>query len=192
MKKTSLAEFSHPRINGIIAAEVPADDLLLEAQITHGNNEVILGTYLGKALKFNEKNVRPMGRGARGVTAIKLGKDDVVVGADVIGENDKYILTVTENGIGKKSDLALYRLQNRGGKGLINIKITPERGKVIGLVTLNDEDSEIILCSEKGILNKQDTSELRSKGRATQGVKLINLKPGDRMVAIEKVKKEED
>jgi len=192
VKKTSLAEFSHPRINGIIAAEVPADDLLLEAQITHGNNEVILGTYLGKALKFNEKNVRPMGRGARGVTAIKLGKGDCVVGADVIAESDKYILTVTETGIGKKSDLALYRLQNRGGKGLINIKITAERGKVIGLVTLNEEDSEIILCSEKGILNKQGTSELRSKGRATQGVRLVNLKPGDRVVAIEKVKKEED
>ncbi len=191
VKKTSLAEFSHPRINGIIAAEVPADDLLLEAQITHGNNEIILGTYLGKALKFNEKNVRPMGRGARGVTAIKLGKSDFVVGADVIAENDKYILTVTENGIGKKSDLTLYRLQNRGGKGLINIKITEERGKVVGLVTLNDEDSEIILCSEKGILNKQDTSELRSKGRATQGVKLVNLRPGDRLVAIEKVKQEE-
>jgi len=192
VKKTSLAEFSHPRINGIIAAEVPEDDLLLEAQITHGNNEIILGTYLGKALKFNEQNVRPMGRGARGVIAIKLGKGDCVVGADVINENDKYILTVTENGIGKKSDLALYRLQNRGGKGLINIKITPKLGKVIGLVTLNDSDSEIVLCSEKGILNKQDTAELRAKGRATQGVKLINLKPGDRLVAIEKVKKEED
>ena len=192
VKKTSLAEFSHPRINGIIAAEVPQDDLLLEAQITHGNNEIILGTYLGKALKFNEKNVRPMGRGARGVTAIKLGKGDFVVGADVITESDRYILTVTENGIGKKSDLALYRLQNRGGKGLINIKITEKLGKVVGLVTLNEEESEIILCSEKGILNKQDTSELRAKGRATQGVKLVNLKPGDRLVAIEKVKKEED
>jgi DNA gyrase subunit A len=192
VKKTSLAEFSHPRINGIIAAEVPENDLLLEAQITHGNNEIILGTYLGKALKFNEQNVRPMGRGARGVIAIKLGKGDCVVGADVIHETDKYILTVTENGIGKKSDLALYRLQNRGGKGLINIKITEKLGKVIGLVTLNENDREIILCSEKGILNKQDTSQVRSKGRATQGVKLINLKPGDRMVAIEKVKKEED
>ncbi len=191
VKKTSLAEFSHPRNNGIIAAEVPADDLLLEAQITHGDNEVILGTYLGKALKFNEKNVRPMGRGARGVTAIKLGKGDFVVGADVIAANDKYILTVTENGIGKKSDLALYRLQNRGGKGLINIKITEKLGKVVGLVTLNDEDSEIIICSEKGILNKQDTSALRSKGRATQGVILVNLKSGDRVVAIEKVKQEE-
>jgi DNA gyrase subunit A len=192
VKKTSLAEFSHPRNNGIIAAEVPQNDLLLEAQITHGNDEIILGTYLGKALKFNEKNVRPMGRTSRGVTAIKLGKDDFVVGADVIDANDKYILTVTENGIGKKSDLSLYRLQNRGGKGLINIKITEKLGKVIGLVTLNEEESEIILCSEKGILNKQDTSALRAKGRATQGVKLINLKPGDRLVAIEKVKKEED
>jgi DNA gyrase subunit A len=192
VKKTSLAEFSHPRINGIIAAEVPEDDRLLEAQITHGNNDIILGTYLGKALKFNEQNVRPMGRGARGVIAIKLGKGDCVVGADVINETDKYILTVTENGIGKKSDLALYRLQNRGGKGLINIKITEKLGKVIGLVTLNENDREIILCSEKGILNKQDASQVRSKGRATQGVKLINLKPGDRVVAIEKVKKEED
>jgi DNA gyrase subunit A len=191
VKKTSLAEFSHPRINGIIAAEVPEDDRLLEAVITSGSNEVILGTYLGKALKFNEANVRPMGRGARGVTAIKLGKGDFVVGADVITETDKYILTVTENGIGKKSDLALYRLQNRGGKGLINIKITEKLGKVVGLATLGEEDSEIILCSEKGILNKQDTSELRAKGRATQGVKLVNLKPGDRVVAIEKVQQEE-
>ena len=192
VKKTSLASFSRPRINGIIAAEVPEDDLLLEAQITNGNNEIILGTYLGKALKFNEVNVRPMGRGARGVIAIKLGKDDFVVGADMISENDKYILTVTENGVGKKSDLALYRLQHRGGKGLINIKITGKLGKVIGLVTLNENDREIILCSEKGIVNKQDTAQVRSKGRATQGVKLINLKPGDRLVAIEKVKKEAD
>ncbi|MFH2107899.1 MAG: DNA topoisomerase (ATP-hydrolyzing) subunit A [Chrysiogenia bacterium] len=190
VKKTSLAAFSRPRINGIIAAEVPDDDLLLEAQITNGNNDIILGTYLGKALKFNEEHVRPMGRGARGVIAIKLGKDDFVVGADMISENDKYILTVTEHGVGKKSDLSLYRLQNRGGKGLINIKITEKLGKVIGLVTLNDNEGEIILSSEKGILNKQDTAQVRSKGRATQGVKLINLKPGDRLVAIEKVKKE--
>ena len=191
VKKTSLAEFSHPRISGIIAAEVPDDDRLLEAVITSGRNEVILGTYLGKALKFSEANVRPMGRGARGVTAIKLGKGDCVVGADVIDEQDKYILTVTENGVGKKSDLSLYRLQNRGGKGLINIRITEKLGKVVGLATLGEEDSEIILCSEKGILNKQDTSELRAKGRATQGVKLVNLRPGDRVVAIEKVKQEE-
>ncbi|MCJ7524935.1 MAG: DNA gyrase subunit A [Candidatus Aminicenantes bacterium] len=190
VKKTSLAAFSRPRINGILAAEVPDDDLLLEAQITNGNNDIILGTYLGKALKFNEEHVRPMGRGARGVIAIKLGKDDFVVGADMITENDKYILTVTEHGVGKKSDLSLYRLQKRGGKGLINIKITEKLGKVIGLVTLNDNEGEIILSSEKGILNKQDTAQVRSKGRATQGVKLINLKPGDRLVAIEKVKKE--
>jgi DNA gyrase subunit A len=192
VKKTALAAFSRPRINGIIAAEVPDGDVLLEAQITDGNNEIILGTYLGKALKFNEKDVRAMGRGARGVTAIKLAKDDYVVGADVIGEKGKHILTVTENGFGKKSELSLYRLQKRGGKGLINIKITEKLGKVIGLVTLHEDDCEIILSSEKGILNKQDALQIRSKGRATQGVKLINLKPGDRLVAIEKVTKEAD
>lgn len=192
VKKTALSAFSRPRINGIIAAEVPEGDMLLEAQITDGNNEIILGTYLGKALKFNEKDVRAMGRGARGVTAIKLAKDDYVVGADVIGEKGKHILTVTENGFGKKSELSLYRLQKRGGKGLINIKITEKLGKVIGLVTLHEDDCEIILCSEKGILNKQDALQIRSKGRATQGVKLINLKPGDRLVAIEKVTKDAD
>lgn len=192
VKKTALSAFSRPRISGIIAAEVPKGDMLLEAQITDGNNEIILGTYLGKALKFNEKDVRAMGRGARGVTAIKLAKDDFVVGADVIGEKGKHILTVTENGFGKKSDLSLYRLQKRGGKGLINIKITEKLGKVIGLVTLHEDDCEIILSSEKGILNKQDALQIRSKGRATQGVKLINLKPGDRLVAIEKVTKEAD
>jgi DNA gyrase subunit A len=192
VKKTALSAFSRPRINGIIAAEVPEGDMLLEAQITDGNNEIILGTYLGKALKFNEKDVRAMGRGARGVTAIKLAKDDFVVGADVIGEKGKHILTVTENGFGKKSELSLYRLQKRGGKGLINIKITEKLGKVIGLVTLHEDDCEIILSSEKGILNKQDALQIRSKGRATQGVKLINLKPGDRLVAIEKVTKEAD
>lgn len=192
VKKTSLSAFSRPRISGIIAAEVPKGDMLLEAQITDGNNEIILGTYLGKALKFNEKDVRAMGRGARGVTAIKLAKNDFVVGADVIGEKGKHILTVTENGFGKKSDLSLYRLQKRGGKGLINIKITEKLGKVIGLVTLHEDDCEIILSSEKGILNKQDALQIRSKGRATQGVKLINLKPGDRLVAIEKVTKEAD
>jgi len=192
VKKTALSAFSHPRINGIIAAEVPAGDMLLEAQVTDGSDEIILGTYLGKALKFNEKDVRAMGRGARGVTAIKLAKNDFVVGADVIDKKGKYILTVTENGFGKKSELSLYRLQKRGGKGLINIKITQKLGKVIGLVTLHEEDCEIILCSEKGIVNKQDALQIRSKGRATQGVKLINLKPGDRLVAIEKVTRETD
>ncbi len=187
VKKTALAAYSKPRANGIIAAEVREGDELIEAQITDGDNEIILGTNQGKAIKFNEKDVRVIGRTGMGVIGIRLNKDDLVVGADVIRETDKYVLTVTENGIGKKSDLSLYRLQARGGKGLINISINERLGKVIGLVTL-DDSSDIILSSEQGKVIKQDASPLRSQGRATQGVRIINLKSGDRLVALEKVK----
>ena len=190
VKKTSLAAFSRPRVNGIIAADVPENDSLFEAQITNGENEIILGTNLGKAIKFNEKDVREMGRGARGVIGIKLDKEDYLVGADIIGEEVKYILTVTENGFGKKSDLSLYRLQSRGGKGLINIKINDKLGRVIGLVTLGEAD-DIILSSEHGILNKQNSTKIRSQGRATQGVKIINLRTGDTLVSLDKVHNEE-
>jgi len=187
VKKTSLAAFSRPRVNGIIAAEVPEGDSLFEAQITEGNNEVILGSNLGKAIRFDEMDVRVMGRNARGVIGIRLEKDDFLVGADVIREEDKYILTVTENGFGKKSELSLYRKQTRGGKGLINIRINERLGKVIGLVILNDDD-EIILGSEKGIFNKIKSSKIRAQGRATQGVKIINLRMGDRLVSLDKVR----
>jgi DNA gyrase subunit A len=190
VKKTSLEAFSKPRVTGIIAADVPEDDVLFEAQITNGQNEIILGSHQGKALKFNENDVREMGRNARGVIGIRIESDDFLVGADIINPNDKYILTVTENGFGKKSDLSLYRLQTRGGKGLINIKITSRIGKVIGLVTLSDTD-DIILSSEKGILNKQYSTKIRAQGRATQGVKIINLRNEDTLVSLDKVRSDE-
>lgn len=189
VKKTSLSAFSRPRINGIIAADVREGDSLFEAQISDGDNEIILGTNLGKAIRFHEWDVREIGRTGRGVIGIRMDKDDFVVGADVIRENDKYILTVTENGIGKKSELDLYRIQNRGGKGLINIRINERLGKVIGLVTLRDRE-EFILSSEQGKTIKQDSDALRAQGRATQGVRIINLKPGDRLVTLEKVRSE--
>jgi len=191
VKKTSLTAFSRPRVNGIIAASVDEDDLLFEAQITDGNSEIILGSNLGKAIKFNEQDVRRMGRNARGVHGIKLDKNDFLVGADIIIGDQKYILTVTENGIGKKSDASLYRLQKRGGKGLINMRLNERLGKVIGLVTLGEND-DIILSSEHGILNKQHSSKIRSQGRATQGVKVLNLKSGDKLVSLDKVKIETD
>jgi DNA gyrase subunit A len=187
VKKTSLSAFSKPRVTGIIAADVPEGDYLFEAQITNGDNEIILGTNLGKSLKFHESDIREMGRGARGVIGIRLEKHDFLVGADIIGKDVKYILTVTENGYGKKSDLDLYRLQSRGGKGLINIRINEKLGKVIGLVTLGESD-EILLSSERGIINKQSSSRIRSQGRATQGVKIINLREGDRLVSLDKVR----
>jgi len=189
VKKTSLSAFSRPRVNGIIAADVREGDSLFEAQITDGDDEIILGTNLGKAIRFHEWDVREIGRTGRGVIGIRMAKDDFVVGADVIQENDKYILTVTENGIGKKSELDLYRIQNRGGKGLINIRINERLGKVIGLVTLRDRE-EFILSSEQGKTIKQDSAALRAQGRATQGVRIIHLKPGDRLVTLEKVRSE--
>jgi len=191
VKKTSLADFSRPRVNGIIAADVREGDQLIEAQITDGENEIILGTSRGKAIKFYEEEVREMGRTARGVIGIRLDDDDFVVGADIITKEDKYVLTVTENGIGKKSELSLYRLQGRGGKGLINITINERLGKVIGLLTLGD-DTDIILSSMQGKLTKQSSSSIRPQGRATQGVKIINLKEGDKLVSVEKVSTQED
>jgi DNA gyrase subunit A len=189
VKKTSLSAFSRPRANGIIAADVREGDSLFEAQITDGDDEIILGTNLGKAIRFHEWDVREIGRTGRGVIGIRMDKNDFVVGADVIQENDKYILTVTENGIGKKSELDLYRIQNRGGKGLINIRINERLGKVIGLITLRDRE-EFILSSEQGKTIKQDSDAIRAQGRATQGVRIINLKPGDRLVTLEKVRSE--
>lgn len=189
VKKTSLAAFSKPRVNGIIAADVRDGDALFEAQITEGDDEIILGTNLGKAIRFHEWDVREIGRTGRGVIGIRLDEGDFVVGADIVRDADKYILTVTERGIGKKSELSLYRVQNRGGKGLINIAINERLGKVIGLVTLKDRE-EIILSTEQGKIIKADSSGLRPQGRATQGVKIINLKPGDRLVALEKVRSE--
>jgi len=162
---------------------VPEEDTVFEARITGGENEVILGTNLGKAIKFNEKNVRPIGRNARGVTGIRMAKEDYLVGADVINDENNTILTVTENGIGKKSDLSLYRLQSRGGKGVINMKINEKTGKVIGLVTLRNDD-DLILSSKNGVLNKQSSTQIRAQGRATQGVKILKLRAGDMLVSI--------
>lgn len=186
VKKMPLSSFSRPRANGIIVAKVPEDDTLFEARITGGDNEVILGTNLGKAIKFNEKNVRPIGRNARGVTGIRMSKEDYLVGADVVDGEINTILTVTENGIGKKSDLSLYRLQNRGGKGVINMKINEKNGKVIGLVTLMEND-DLMLSSKNGVLNKQSSSQMRSQGRATQGMKILKLRGGDKLVSITKI-----
>ncbi|MCP4213471.1 MAG: DNA gyrase subunit A [bacterium] len=191
VKKTSLSAFSRPRVNGIIAADVREGDQLIEAQITDGDSEIILGTNLGKAIRFSEKEVREIGRTGRGVLGIRISEEDFVVGADIITNAKKYVLTVTENGIGKKSEISLYRLQGRGGKGLINIRINERLGKVIGLVTLEESD-DIILSSSQGKLIKQSSSSIRAQGRATQGVKIINLREGDTLVSLEKVAAQDD
>jgi DNA gyrase subunit A len=187
VKKTSLADFSRPRSSGIIAASVDDDDSLLEAVLAPKNSEVILATHFGKAIIFNVDEIREMGRNARGVIAIRLDKNDFLIGADLISPKQRFILTCTQNGYGKKSDLTLYRRQKRGGKGILNIKVSERIGNVVGLVTLEEELTEVVISSEKGSVKKLDTMTLRAQGRATQGVRIINLRAQDKVVAIEKI-----
>lgn len=191
VKKISLSDISRPRAKGINIAFVPSEDVLLEAQVTSGNNDVIIGTHLGKAIRFNEQDVRLMGRGARGVIAIRLSQGDFIAGVDIINDEDKYILTVTEFGYGKKSEVSLYRRQTRGGKGILNIRINENMGKVIGLITMS-ENYDFIISSEKGVINKISADDIRPKGRITQGITLMSMKKGDKVVALEKMLKEEN
>jgi len=189
VKKISVSDISRPRAKGINVAAVPENDSLFEAQITAGDNDIIVGTHFGKSIRFSEKDIRQMGRGARGVIAIRMTSDDFLVGADIIREEDTYILAVTENGFGKKSELSLYRKQTRGGKGILNMRINEHTGKIVGLVTLND-NNDLIVSSEKGVINKISTDDIRAKGRITQGVTIMSLRKGDKIVALEKMDKE--
>jgi len=185
VKKTPLLAFSRPRARGIIAALVPEEDALFEAQLVQPGEEIIMGTSRGLAIRFLESDVRMMGRTSRGVMGIRLSDEDVLVGADVIREGRRCILTVTELGMGKKSEADLYRLQHRGGKGLINMRLNEKTGLVIGLVTLDDQ-SDIVLCSAKGVINRFSSTVLRAQGRITQGVKVIHLRGGDKLVSLDK------
>jgi DNA gyrase subunit A len=185
IKKTALSAFSNPRRAGINAMDLPEGDELIETGITDGNNEVILAASGGLAVRFHEENVRPMGRGAYGVRGITLGKDDHVVGMVVV-KRPTTLLTVTENGYGKRSDISDYRLTKRGGKGVINIKTTERNGKVIAVKEIVDDD-ELMIISQRGIIIRMGVSKVRVMGRATQGVRLIHLDTGDRVIDVARV-----
>jgi len=181
VKKTELAAFSNPRPSGIIALSVEDDDALIEAVLTSGADEVLLATREGMAIHFSEEDVRPMGRAAYGVKGIELESGDEVVALEVVAEGT--VLTVTGNGYGKKTDLGEYRLQTRGGKGLINIKTEGRNGPVVGVKLLRREE-EVMLISEKGMIIRLDTSEISTIGRNTQGVRMIQLEEGDHLVSV--------
>ncbi len=181
VKKTELAAFSNPRPSGIIALSVEDDDALIEAVLTSGGDEVLLATREGMAIHFHEEDVRPMGRAAYGVKGIELETGDEVVALEVVAEGT--VLTATANGYGKKTDLAEYRLQSRGGKGLINIKTSGRNGPVVGVKLLRREE-EVMLITEKGMIIRLDTSEISTIGRNTQGVTLIQLEEGDHLVSV--------
>ncbi|HEX3663348.1 MAG TPA: DNA gyrase subunit A [Acidobacteriaceae bacterium] len=185
VKKTPLKDFSNVMARGIIAIGVDDEDELVGVRITDGQQIVFIATHDGMAIRFGEEDVRSMGRPAYGVRGIDLGKNDYVVGLAVTPKKNgtvHRILSVTENGFGKRTDVEEYRLQTRGGKGVINVKTTAKNGKVVG-IQLVDETSEIIVISQYGKIIRIDTNTVRAAGRSTQGVKLLNLEEGDKVAA---------
>ena len=189
IKKTVLSAFSNPRRGGINAMNVPQDDNLIEAKITDGTCDIVLATTEGQAIRFHEDKVRDMGRAAYGVKGITLVKNDRVIGMVVV-KRDATLLSVTENGFGKRTSISDYRVTNRGGKGIINIKTTQRNGKVIDIKEVVTDD-ELMLITQKGIIIRQPVKQITVIGRATQGVKLINLDAGDKVVDVARVVKGE-
>ncbi|MBT8288440.1 MAG: DNA gyrase subunit A [Flavobacteriaceae bacterium] len=192
VKKTSLEQYSRPRTNGINAITIREDDELLEAKLTSGDSQVVLAVKSGKAIRFEESKTRPMGRNASGVRGIKLADDkDEVVGMISVNDMESDILVVSENGFGKRSSLDDYRITNRGGKGVKTISITEKTGKLVSIKNVSDSD-DLMIINKSGIAIRMAVQDLRVMGRATQGVKLINLKNGDSIAAVAKVMHDED
>jgi DNA gyrase subunit A len=192
VKKTSLEQYSRPRSNGINAITIREGDELLEAKLTNGNSHVMMAVKSGKAIRFEENKTRPMGRGASGVRGIRLNSEnDEVVGMIAVNDMDANILVVSENGYGKRSNLEDYRVTNRGGKGVKTISITDKTGELVTIKNVIDQD-DLMIINKSGIAIRMEISGLRVMGRATQGVKLINLKGNDTIAAVAKVMKGEE
>ncbi len=193
VKKTSLEQYSRPRTNGINAITIKEDDELLEAKLTTGESQVMLALKSGKAIRFEEAKTRPMGRNASGVRGIRLAneKTDEVIGMIAVDDMESNILVVSENGYGKRSSLDDYRITNRGGKGVKTISITEKTGNLVSIKNVTDSD-DLMIINKSGIAIRMAVEDLRVMGRATQGVKLINLKGNDSIAAVAKVMHDED
>ncbi len=192
VKKTSLEQYSRPRQNGINAITIRDSDELLEAKLTTGTSQIILGLKSGKAIRFEEGKTRPMGRNASGVRGITLAHDnDEVIGMISVHNFEDNILVVSENGYGKRSNIDDYRVTNRGGKGVKTISITEKTGGLVAIKNVTDSD-DLMIINKSGIAIRMGVEDLRVMGRATQGVKLINLKGNDSIAAVAKVMKDED
>jgi len=185
IKKTALEAYSNPRSGGIIALTLEEGDELISTKLTDGQRHLFIATKLGKAIHFPEDQIREMGRTARGVRAIRLNKDDEVVGMEVVIPHTS-ILTVTENGYGKRSLASEYRVQNRGGSGIFTIKRTKKTGEVIGIKTITEED-DVMLVSNKGKIIRLRAADIPIQGRTTQGVRLISLEEGEKVVSVAKL-----
>ncbi len=192
VKKTSLEQYSRPRQNGINAITIREGDELLEAKLTTGTSEILLGLKSGKAIRFEESKTRPMGRNASGVRGITLAsEEDEVIGMVSVHNFEDDILVVSENGYGKRSTIDDYRITNRGGKGVKTISVTDKTGNLVSIKNVSDSD-DLMIINKSGIAIRMSVEDLRVMGRATQGVKLINLKDTDSIAAVAKVMKDED
>ena len=192
VKKTSLEQYSRPRSNGINAITIKEGDVLLEAKLTTGQSQVVLAVRSGKAIRFEENKTRPMGRNASGVRGIKLADDkDEVIGMISVNDMDSDILVVSENGYGKRSKLDDYRMTNRGGKGVKTISVTEKTGSLVSIKNVSDSD-DLMIINKSGIAIRMEVESLRVMGRATQGVRLINLRENDSIAAVAKVLKDDD
>ena len=181
IKKCELTEFDNPLARGIIAISLDEGDELIAARLSNGDNYMFLATNGGMAIKFLEKEVRAMGRPARGVAAMDLADKDFLIGAEVV-EKDGLILSISETGYGKRTPLEDYRLTHRGGKGVINMKVTKKIGSVVGILSVK-EDTDVVIISADGKILRTESSQIRQAGRSTQGVRLVNLDEGDRVAA---------
>jgi len=191
VKKTELAAYSNPQRGGIYAIEIREGDQLIEAAITDGDNDLLLGTANGKAIRFHEDDVRPTGRRTMGVKGITLkGKDDAVVGMVVV-KREGTVLAVSENGFGKRTEISNYSVQHRGGQGVITIKTNKKVGKMVALKEVVDED-DLMIITHKGVLIRQPVEQITTIGRNTQGVKLIRLDAGDKIAAVSRVVESDD
>jgi len=192
VKKTSLEAYSRPRQNGINAITIKDGDQLLEAKLTNGSSEIILAKKSGKAIRFNEEKVRAVGRTSQGVKGVTLeGKDDEVIGMVCINDPSVNVLVVSEKGYGKRSEVGEYRITNRGGKGVKTLNVTEKTGALIAIKYVTD-DNDLMIINRSGLTIRMSVSDLRVMGRATQGVRLINLKGDDSIAAVAKVEISED
>ena len=190
IKKTALESYSNIRRNGINAINLAGNDRLVDVKLTNGTQEILIGTHEGQAIRFNESHVRDMGRTATGVRAISLAKGDYVIGLVAVTRPSATILVVTDKGYGKRSDLADYRITNRGGKGVITVKTTEKVGKLISIKEVTDSD-DLMIITTKGILIRQKVKEIRVMGRNAQGVRVIRLGDGDTISAVAGIAEEE-
>jgi len=192
VKKTSLEQYSRPRTNGINAITIKEDDELLEAKLTTGDSQVMLALKSGKAIRFEEAKTRPMGRTASGVRGITLQhENDEVIGMVAVNDMESNILVVSEKGYGKRSNLEDYRVTNRGGKGVKTLNISDKTGNLVAIKNV-DDSNDLMIINKSGIIIRMAVEDLRVMGRATQGVRLINIKDDDSIAAVAKVINEDD